>query len=270
MKRSFNFTGLKILDKNLIRLTVEEKEIPLDDQTIIYPVINEIGVRTANFPSDSKIFLRVKRNEKVRTFECGTIRNPKPPPDNALREISLGTKVSVSGTVAIKDAKSNTILAINKGLIPIFKSKNVDSKSPFAIEAFDTGSMMWKMDNIDESTPFLTILVSKEIAYMGKFQNDERYLSFILPHALREAISYMIDFDCCELTEDESWVNTVIKMLNYIDCPLERDSLLDSDNNIDVEEKNKFLDKAVDDWSFKTKGILFDKAIRKMNHEDEE
>ena len=269
MKRSFNFTGLKFLDKNLIRLNVEEKEIPWGDQTIVYPIIKEIGVRTANFPGDSKIFLRVKNNERVSTFECGTIRHPKPPKDSALKEISMGTTVSVKGSVAIKDANSNTILAINKGLIPIFQSKNIDSKSPFAIEAVDTGGMMWKMDAMDETNQYLTILVSNEIAYMGKFQKDEKYLSLILPQALREAISYMIDFDCCELTDDESWVNTVIKMLNHIDFPLERDSLLDSDGNIDVVEKKNFLDEAVREWSFKTKGILFDKAISAINHEDE-
>jgi len=269
MKRSFNFTGLQFLDKKLIELNVEEKEIPLGDQTVVYPVIKKIAVKTNHYKSDSKIFLRVKNGPKVKTFECGTIGDPKPPQDTALKDISMGTKVSVRGSVAIKDANSNTILAINKGLIPIFQSKNIDSKSPFAIEAVDTGGMMWKMDEMDESNPFLTILVSNEIAYMGKFQKDEKYLSLILPQALREAISHMIDFDCCELTDDESWVNTVIKMLNHIDCPLDRDSLLDSDGNIDVMEKKNFLDQAVREWSFKTKGILFDKAISAINHEDE-
>tara|TARA_Y100001935_G_C17234956_1_gene472473 strand:+ start:197 stop:1009 length:813 start_codon:yes stop_codon:yes gene_type:complete len=270
MKRSFNFTGLKILDKNLIKLSVEEKEIPWADQTIVYPVIKEIAVKTANFPGDSRIFLRLKRNEKVKTLECGTIRYPKPPDEGILREFSLGTKVSISGTVAIKDPEKNNILAVNKGLIPIFKSKNVDSKSPFALEAFDTGSTLWKMDSMDESNPYLTILISKEISLIGKFQNDERYLSLILPQALKGAITYMIDNDCCELRDDESWVNTIIKMLSYIDCPIDRNTLCDSDGNVIPDEKNIFLEKAVDAWSSKTKDILFDKAISKINHQDEE
>ena len=54
-------------------------------------------------------------------------KRPKPP-NTALKDID-GTKVSVRGSVAIKDANSNTILAINKGLIPIFQSKNIDIKS---------------------------------------------------------------------------------------------------------------------------------------------
>ena len=60
MKRSFNFTGLQFLDKKLIELNVEEKEIPLGDETVVYPVIKEIAVKTAQYRSDSKIFLRVK------------------------------------------------------------------------------------------------------------------------------------------------------------------------------------------------------------------
>ena len=49
-----------------------KKKRYLGDETVVYPIIKEIAVKTANI-GDS--FLRVKNGPKVKTFECGTIRD---------------------------------------------------------------------------------------------------------------------------------------------------------------------------------------------------
>ena len=269
MKRTLNFGNRADIDKGLIKIVSEEHI--LDDNSmgrIIYPVITSVSVRSSNYPSDSKLVLKLKYLNLSETIECGTISNPRPPEPTALKDWN-GVSINLTGSISIVDPDTDRIIGSNKGRISIFKTKDLqNAPSPFNFIQADTSPFIWKLDsNISELDEFLTLYISSDIVYMALFKTNPIYLSLILPAAFRQALGFMVDKNLLEEDDSIGWPNLFIRFIKEtlrIEIPSD---ITTESGFIDYDNKERFINDVVDKWLELpiTQNEFFEKSISMLN-----
>ena len=252
MKRTLNFGNRVDIDKGLIKILAQEHVLHEDPSIgkVIYPVITSISVNSANFPSDSKLVLKLKYLNFSDTIECGTISNPKPPKPTALREWN-GVSINLTGSISIVDPATNRIIASNKGRLSIFKTKDLkNSPSPFNFIPADISPYIWRLsEDISELDEFLTLYISSDIEHGALFKTNPIYLSLILPAAFRQALDFMVDNNLLEEDDSIGWPNLFIQFIkNTLNIEIPDDLRNEENGVIDHENKEKFINEIINTW----------------------
>lgn len=255
MKVTLKSTSRRDLAHKQIKLDLQKKELPFGEETLSYPSINFLEI--LNVESELRVFLKIKQVRQVINLDFGTVGNIKIPRGEPLKSFTDHTQ-QLSIDVSLIDPISNKIKASTKKAIKILPDDPQEGESPIAVRFGDTGSRLWKLEEINEyEKPIVTF--SKKIESQRKTQTNPVILSSIFPSILEKLLGFIWETDSQE--SDEMWINYFKRTSARLGI-----DWLDSDNDKnDIESKEEWIDLYIEEWMRLNQEITTDKAIEEIN-----
>jgi len=255
MKVTLKSTLRKDLPHNSIKIDVAMKEVPFDGQSLVYPSINNLQVKHTD--ETLRIFLKIKQGRQVKNLDFGSIGKIKIPKGEPLNSFTDNTQ-QLSIDISLIDPDTNKIRSSTKKPIKILPDEIHEGESPIAVTFGDTGSRLWKLEDIfEDEKPVVTF--SNRIESQSKTQSNPVILSSIFPSIIEKLLDYI--WKTNSQNSDSPWIDH-FRMTSHrlgLDWP-------DSDTDLaDTEAKEDWIEKFVDSWSESNYEITTHRAIKEID-----
>jgi len=200
MKRTFNYTGRRRIERDSVLITVHED----NGRWGFYA-----GLRLADyrFPHNAEIWLEAHRQNLWMQFPWGTISNIVPCPNRFLDDFDVPDGLLFRVRVVQPQGTEHHKLLGEADGIPFIKlGEALDKRRPLLVPCPDNlGELLWKLNfKTDPDPPELSI--NKDALPTWKdLARSPYFISLVYPEVLRQLLTKILDSDWTEEDEDDSW-----------------------------------------------------------------
>ncbi len=234
MKRSFNYTGRRNLPSGSLKIRLHRGsssgELPRFTAELE-------GLKELGLPEGARVYVEPYVGATTMRFPFGNVTEIVPPTDTALTELDVGTSVLFRVKVVDESRDPCLIVASENQLRPLNDNDPQDERRAIlpVRETTDLGEDLWVLDIKPEVGPEL-VINNGIPEFLERLKSDPLMQGLILPHALREVLTYIFRSD--EIEDDAPWVEAWLEFASEISRSPPPD--------MDIEEDNEAADVYVD------------------------
>ena len=182
MKRTFNYTGRKKVERRDTTITLREER-----GALVFDA--DLRLAAYNFPRNAEIWLEAHRQNLWMQFAWGTISNLHPPADRKLTEFDVADGILFRVRIVQPlGQEHHKLLGEADGISFVKVGEATDQRQPLLVpvpEALD--QLLWKLDT--ESEP-PRLLVNKEAKPSWKeLARSPHFIALVYPEVLRRLLT---------------------------------------------------------------------------------
>jgi hypothetical protein len=193
MKRTFNFTGRRKIERSDVSILLREER----DGWVFDAELRLAGYR---FPSNAEVFVEAHRQNLWMQFSWGTIATLRAPTDRRLSEFDVPDGILFRVRVVLPAGPERHKLAGEADGLHFVKEGEADDRRRPLIEPVgdDLDQLLWKLD-LDSEPPRL--LVNNQVADWRSMARSAHFTAAVYPEVMRRVLwKILIDE---EWTDDE-------------------------------------------------------------------
>lgn len=242
MKRRFNYTGRKKIERKRISITLVRQ-----NRVIVSFNLKKLNLDDLNLPDDAKVYVEAYYRTELKRFDFGTVGNIVHPPSTDLT--GLAYPENLKFRILIVDPSDRKILAHADGILP---EESPLERAILPVEFKDLGNEIWRIEyEGDEGAPILCI--NRKIPNVQNIaKQDPQFVIYVYPAVIREILTHMVFVDEVTSTTDPAidWHAHWLKFCNKLGVT-PPEVLNHNDDNFDAEDALRWIDDVVTAFSNK-------------------
>ncbi|RLI76482.1 hypothetical protein DRP05_12815 [Archaeoglobales archaeon] len=234
MKRKFNYTGRKKIERKRISIVLERQNgIPVSFR------VEKLDLEGLDLPKDAEIYVEAYYRTELKRFEFGTVGKKISPQSTSLEDLAYPENLKFR--ILIVDPETHKILAHADRIVPENSKEAI-----LPVEFKDLGNEIWRIEyEGDEGAPILCI--NRKIPNIQNIaKRDAQFLIYVYPAVIREILTHMVFVNGGTSTEDPAteWHAHWLRFCESLGISPPK-VLNRNDNNFDEEEVLRWIDDVV-------------------------
>lgn len=247
MKRTFNYTNRKRIERTDVRIILRE-----EGESFVFDA--DINLADYRFPGKAAIYVEAYRENQWMRFEYGTVERISPPPNRKLTEFHSPDGLLFRVRVVMESEKHKLYGEADR--LPFVKAGSEEDKRRHIIipqSSSSLGDLLWKLE-LDEDIPRL-LINSKALPTWDSFARNDLFVALVYPEVLRQVLNKIVLAEEFSEDDDDSWQSDWMRFAKAIS---ESGKLSDKDG----EEKKEWIDSVVNNFAIRHRiKVLADSAI---------
>jgi hypothetical protein len=232
MKRTFNFTGRKNINREDVPVTIDRT--PLGLAFNANPKLDGYG-----FPEDAEIWIEAYRGNLIKQCSWGKVSQPEAPLDRGLSDFEVPDGIQFRlRVVSLADGNLLKMLGEADHVVPTDADENPDNRRPLITPVpHDLGQQLWKIDFVSDPPSLLVNNQAKD--GWRDIARSSAFIALVYPQVMRSMLFKILIED--EWDEDGAdWQNNWVQFAKQTYTA----SVLPAVS--DHEGREKWIDDAVD------------------------
>lgn len=254
MRRRFNYTGRKRIERERISLTIHRQ-----NQSVVSFNLSRLDIDDLDLPPHARIYVDAYYRTELKRFDFGTVAHRVYPSSLSLTDLAYPENLKFR--VLVVDPSSGKILARADKIVPEEPAKR---RPILPVEFKDLGCEIWRIEyEGDEGGPILCI--NKRIPVIENIsKQDPLFFICVYPAVLREILMRMIFIEEVDSVSDprvgwhRDWLEFCVNL--GVTPP---DILNHNDENFDREAALRWIEDVVTAFSNAYAG-KFQEYLQKM------
>jgi hypothetical protein len=232
MKRTFNFTGRKTINREDVPVTIDRTTSGLSFNA--NPKLEEY-----DFPEDAEIWIEAYRGNLIKQCSWGRVSQLEVPVDRGLSDFEVPDGIQFRlRVVSLADGNLLKMVGEADHIAPINAEENPDNRKPLITPVpYDLGQQLWKIDFLSDPP---SLLINNQAKDGWKdIARSSAFIALVYPQVMRSMLFKILiedEWDEDGLDWQDNWVQFAKRI--YTVCVLPSVS--------DNEGREKWIEEAVD------------------------
>jgi hypothetical protein len=201
MKRTFNYTGRKKIDRKDVSITVREER-----GTLFFDA--ELRLAAYHFPRNAEVWLEAHRQNLWMQFPWGTVSALRVPPDRRLTEFDVADGILFRvRVVQPAGPEHHKLLGEADGISFIKIGEQTNKRKPLLIPVPDAlDQLLWKLD-MDDDPPRLLVNEAAKPSWK-EVARSPHFIALVYPEVLRRLLTHaLLQEKWTEDGDEGGWVS---------------------------------------------------------------
>jgi len=211
MKRTFNYTDRKRIERSDVRITLREER-----GGFVFDA--SLNLSRYQFPRKAAVYVEAYRDNQWKQFDFGAIEKIIPQQKRDLTEFQSSAGLLFRVRVVMVSDRYKLIGEADR--LPFVKSGSEDDKRRHIIvpeSSSSLGDLLWKLE-MDGEIPRL-LVNSKALPTWESFATNDLFIALVYPEVLRQVLNKIVNIDEFSEDDEDGWQSDWIKFAKTFDDP---------------------------------------------------